>query len=82
MFMLHLFTLKNGPLVRPETSVSNYHDTICNDPEERRSHHTVTTVPTKNSVAEFNISLFFRQKLTTPSVYSNVRKVLFQICCP
>jgi len=82
MFILDLFTLKNGPLVCPETPVRNYHDTISSNPEERRSHLAVTTVSTAKNVAELNSPLFFRQKLTTPSVYLNVRKVLFQICCP
>ena len=56
--MLDLFTLKNETLVCPETSVSNYHDKIRNNSEERRSHLRVTIICTKNSVAEFNNSLF------------------------
>jgi hypothetical protein len=82
MIKLDLFTLTNGTLVRPETSARNYHDTIRNNPEERRSHLSVTTVSTKNSVADFHNSLFFRQKLMTQSVYLKVRKVVFQICSP
>lgn len=60
MFMLDLFTLKNGQLLCPETLVKNYCDAIRNNPEELRSHLRVTTVSTKNSVPEFNSSLFFR----------------------
>jgi hypothetical protein len=30
-------TLMMGPIICPETSLKNYHDSLCNDPEERSS---------------------------------------------
>jgi hypothetical protein len=34
---LHFFVLKDGPTGCPETSVTNYQSTLCNNSEERRS---------------------------------------------
>jgi len=36
--VLGFLTLKMGPIGCPETSVRNYHYSLCNNPEERSSH--------------------------------------------
>jgi hypothetical protein len=60
-FLLNSWPLKMGPKCCPETSVGNYHYSLCNNPE-KHSSHLLTGGNLKSHVAEFHLEWEILQK--------------------
>jgi len=66
--------LKMGPMISPETSVTNYQSTLCKVPEERRSRalHEQARHPTEikfygrsNFISSLNSFKFFKARISS-----------------
>jgi hypothetical protein len=66
--------LKMGPTDCPETSVRNYHYSLCNDPEERSSH-----LLSDGSLKSRTTQTFFPSPSNIPTIDQNLITAIFGI---